>query len=323
MLFAAPAAAIWFAGTRLSHLADAIGDKTGARQAIMGLIFLAAITELPELVTTSTAALGGNAALALNNMFGGITMQTAILVVADVAAMHVTLTSVPRKSQPVPEAALLILLLATVLAVATLGDVPLVGWVGAGVVLFAAIYCAAIVALERCDSTLPWRPIDLPNMKEKAAPMAANALRGSGLPALALESSIVGLVILVCGVTWVEVCEGLAEQTGLGSSFIGATLLAPTTSLPEHSTTIAAVRMGAYTMAISNISGSNLIMVLVLFPADIFYRDGLTLNQVDDTAKLALLSGILVTAIYIIGLLVRRKPRVFGIGLDSLIVLIV
>ena len=125
------------------------------------------------------------------------------------------------------------------------------------------------------------------------------------------------------GSPWVEVCEGLAEQTGLGSSFIGATLLATTTSLPEHSTTIAAVRMGAYTMAISNISGSNLIMVLVLFPADIFYRDGLTLNQVDGTAKLALLSGILVTAIYMIGLLVRRKPRVFGIGLDSLIVLIV
>ena len=217
----------------------------------------------------------------------------------------------------------MILLLAAVLAVATLGDVALVGWVGAGVVLFAAIYCAAIVVLDRYDSTHPWRPIDLPDMKEKAAPMAANALRGRGLPALALESSIVGLVILVCGVTLVEVCEGLAEQTGLGSSFIGATLLATTTSLPELSATIAAVRMGAYTMAISNIFGSNLIMVLVLFPADIFYRDGLILNQVDDTAKLALLSGILVTAIYIIGLLVRRKPRVFCIGLDSLIVLIV
>lgn len=322
-LFAALAAAIWFAGTRLSHLADAIGDKTGAGQAIMGLIFLAAITELPELVTTSAAALGGNAALALNNMFGGITMQTAILVVADAAALHVTLTSFPRKSTPVLEAALLILLLAAVLAVATLGDVALIGWIGAGVVLFAAIYCAAIVVLDRYDSAHPWRPIDLPDMKEETGPMAANTLRGRGLSALALESSIVGLVILVCGVALVEVCEGLAEQTGLGSSFIGATLLATTTSLPELSTTIAAVRMGAYTMAISNIFGSNLIMVLVLFPADIFYRDGLILNQIDGTAKLALLSGILVTAIYMIGLLVRRKPRVFGIGLDSLIVLIV
>ncbi|MEL0018760.1 MAG: hypothetical protein VW709_02725, partial [Rickettsiales bacterium] len=137
VLFAALAAAIWVAGTRLSLLADAIGDKTGVGQAIMGLIFLAAITELPELVTTAAAALKGNAALALNNMFGGIAMQTAILAVADASVLHVTLTSFPRKSTPVLEAALLILLLAAILAVSAVGDVALVGWVGAGVVLFA------------------------------------------------------------------------------------------------------------------------------------------------------------------------------------------
>ena len=41
----------------------------------MGLIFLAAITELPKLVTTSAAVVSGNAALALTHIFGGITMQ--------------------------------------------------------------------------------------------------------------------------------------------------------------------------------------------------------------------------------------------------------
>ena len=96
LLFAGLALAIWFAGTRLSHLADAIGDRTGVGQALMGLIFLAAITELPALVTTATAAHAGNAAMALNNMFGGIAMQTAILAVADAAVIHATLTSVPH-----------------------------------------------------------------------------------------------------------------------------------------------------------------------------------------------------------------------------------
>ncbi len=130
-------------------------------------------------------------------------------------------------------------------------------------------------------------------------------------------------MILVCGVALVDVCENLAIQTGLGSSFIGATLLSISTSLPELSTTIAAVRMGAYTMAISNIFGSNMIMVLVLFPADIFYRDGLLLDHVDETAQLALIGGITVTTIYLVGLMVRRKPRIFGIGLDSLVVLFI
>ncbi len=81
--------------------------------------------------------------------------------------------------------------------------------------------------------------------------------------------------------------------------------------------------MGAYTMAISNIFGSNLIMVLVLFPADIFYRQGEIHKQVDSTAQLALLSGIVVTAICIIGLLMKKKPRILGMGLDSVVVLIV
>ncbi len=323
VLFAALAAAIWFAGTRLSLLADAIGDKTGVGQAIMGLIFLAAITELPELVTTAAAALKGNAALALNNMFGGIAMQTAILAVADASVLHVTLTSFPRKSTPVLEAALLILLLAAILAVSAVGDVALVGWVGAGVVLFAVLYGAAIAVLDRYDTAHPWRPIDLPGTDETVIPASEKGLRARRLRILAAESCAVAVVILVCGVTLVEVCEDLAAQTGLGSSFIGATLLATTTSLPELSTTIAAARMGAYTMAISNIFGSNMIMVLVLFPADIFYRDGLILDEIDGTARLALIAGILVTAIYMIGLLVRRKPRLLGIGPDSLLVLIV
>jgi cation:H+ antiporter len=121
----------------------------------------------------------------------------------------------------------------------------------------------------------------------------------------------------------VETAQTIADQSALGSGFIGVTLLAASTSLPELSTTIAAVRLGAYTMAISNIFGSNLIMVLVLFPADIFYRQGEILHQADDTAQLALLSGIFVTAIYVIGLLMKRKPRILGMGVDSVLVLAV
>lgn len=321
-LFGVLAMTIWLAGTRLSHLADAIGKRTGAGQAIMGLLFLAAITELPELVTTTAAAYGGNSAMALNNMFGGIAMQTAILALADAAALHVALTSAPSRTTPALEATCLILMLAAILAVSMFGDVALVGWVGLGVVVFAAGYVAVILILDRFDATATWQPVGIAP-EEPAVTPPADSLRARGLPTLAIESAVIGTIILVCGVTLVDVCEGLAVQTSLGNSFVGATLLATTTSLPELSTTIAAVRMGAYTMAISNIFGSNLIMVLVLFPADIFYRDGLILDQIDNTAKLALIAGIIVTAIYMAGLLIRRKPRLFGIGIDSVAVLLV
>ncbi len=81
-------------------------------------------------------------------------------------------------------------------------------------------------------------------------------------------------MILLAGMVLARVAEALAEQTGLGTSFIGGTLLAASTSLPELSTTIMAVRLGNYQMAVSNIFGSNSIMIALPFLADIFYREG-------------------------------------------------
>jgi cation:H+ antiporter len=61
----------------------------------------------------------------------------------------------------------------------------------------------------------------------------------------------------------------------------------------------------------------------VILPADLFYRQGEILREADGMARLALLSGILVTTIYVIGLLVRKKWRVLGMGADSILVLCV
>ncbi len=320
-VFAALASAVWFAGTRLSYLADAIAKHTGVSRAIMGLIFLAAITSLPELVTTSAAAVKGDAALALNNMFGGITMQTAILAVADAVAVRVTLSAFPRKPTPILEGALLILLLTTTLVIISVGDLSLFFNVGMGAALLAGIYFISIIVLNRYDKDHAWRPVHLPEPEDVPQVLPWHALHDLPLRTLIKQSCGVAVVILICGILLVETSAAIAEQSGLGSSFIGVTLLAATTSLPELSTTIAAVRMGAYTMAVSNIFGSNLIMLFVLFPADVFYRQGVILNEAGETAQLALLSGIAVTTIYIVGLLIKKKPRVVGMGLDSIIVL--
>ncbi len=320
LAFAALAAAIWIAGTRLSHLADAIGELTGISNAIMGLLFLAGITELPELVTTATAALKGNAVLALNNMLGGIPMQTAILVVADLAAVGVILTSSPRKLTPILEGALLALLLLAVFAVISVGDIGLVEGLGLGVTVLAGLYLLFIYALNRYDRDHARQPVDVV-MPTAGEPQAnPNVMRGRSLRDLTLQSCGAAAVILGCGILLVEVCETIAAQSALGDSFVGVTLLATTTSLPELSTTIAAVRMGAYTMAIANIFGSNMLMVFILLPADLLYRQGEILSQADPISRLALLSGIVMTMIYVVGLMVRNKPRVLGIGIDSVAV---
>ncbi|MFK8035613.1 MAG: hypothetical protein AB8B94_15860 [Hyphomicrobiales bacterium] len=81
--------------------------------------------------------------------------------------------------------------------------------------------------------------------------------------------------------------------------------------------------MGAYTMAISNVFGSNLIMLTLILPSDIAYRDGPILSQTDPVAQFSIAIGIVVTAIYVVGILIRRTPTWLGAGLDSWLVMLV
>ena len=73
LAFAAATCLVWIAGTRLVLYGDEMSVRFGLGHAFVGLIVLAAITSLPEVVTTLTAAIAGNAALALGNLFGGVT----------------------------------------------------------------------------------------------------------------------------------------------------------------------------------------------------------------------------------------------------------
>lgn len=321
ILFAVAALGVWAAGTRLASYADEISDRKRLGQALMGLVFLAAATELPEVVTTMTAAIAGEAELVLNNMFGGVAMQTAILAVADVFAGTAAITFYPRKPTPILEGSLLILLLGLVNAIVLFGEHRLLWQVGFGSCGVALVYILSVAMLRQFDEKDAWLAIEVPEERGDT-PVYPWRVRLETLPfsGLILRFAAASALILVCGVILVHTSEALADQTGLGRSFIGATLLAATTSLPEVSTTIMAVRLRAYTMAISNIFGSNLIMIILLLPADLFYRPGPILAEADATALFAIASGIIVTVIYVIGLVIRSRRTVYGVGIDSVIV---
>lgn len=318
-LFAACAAGVWIAGTQLTMCMDEIAERKRLAKGLVGLIFLAAATSLPEIVTTLNAALQENANLVLGNMYGGIALQTAILAIVDGLFVSAALTSYPRKPTNALEASLLILLLSLVLALTTFGEPLAIAHVGAGTIVLAAAYGASIYLLRNYDENTDWLPVDLPQERTDIGP--SNGRAKFSMHRLYIASGVWCLAILGFGTLIVWLSEAIAAQTGLGDNFVGATLLAGSTSLPELSTTITAVRLGAYTMAISNIFGSNLIMVVLLLPADIAYRPGPILAQAGPSAQFAIVAGILVTAVYVVGLLVRRKPRVARLGVDSALVL--
>jgi cation:H+ antiporter len=317
-IFAAAGAGVWYAGSRLPVYADELSDRYRIGHAFMGLVLLATATSLPEIVTTVTGALAGAPRLVLNNMFGGIAMQTAILAVADAFAGRAPLTSYPRKPTSILESGVLVLLMALVLAVLTLGEVELVPGIGAGALVIGIAYGAAIYLLRRYDEEAVWAPVEILEATEEEMRMpGGRPLAEASRRQLIVAFALAGLAILVCGVALVASAEAIATQSGLGESFIGATLLAAVTSLPEVSVTIAAVRMGAYTMAISNIFGSNLLMLVLILPADILFRSGPILMFADRSAQFALVAGILTTSFFTCGLVLRSRFKLGIMGLDS------
>lgn len=64
-------------------------------------------------------------------------------------------------------------------------------------------------------------------------------------------------------------------------------------------------------------------MVLLILPADILYLPGPLLQQADTSAMYALICGSIVTVIFVIGLLVRTRHRIFGMGYDSFAVIVI
>lgn len=325
-VFCAGAVVVWLAGTRLSRGADAIADRTGLGQAFVGALLLGGTTSLPEIAATVSASLILNAPIAVNNIFGGIAMQVTILAMAD-ALGRGALTGRNRHPGVLLEGTLLILVLNTAAVGIAVGDTAVLGvglWT-AGVLILVGI---GLFLIKHYEAHPRWQPSDEPRSgpgdeQTRRAKERRERFRSASTRALAVRMTLASLAVLAGGFAVAKSGERIAEQTGLGASFVGAILIAVATSLPEVSTTLEAVRLGARVMAISNIFGTNLFDAGLLFVADVFYPGPPVLNEVGRFAQVGALLGIACTTIYLAGILERRDKTFLRLGMDSLLVLAV
>ena len=320
-IFVASAVIVWIAGARLALIGDELSERYRLEKEFIGLVFLATVSKLPEIVTTVTAAQIENPGLVLGALFGSISFNTAILAVADFFIVRGALTSWPRSPANALSGVMLIALLSVILAITITGDPVIVGSVGVGGLALALCFPLVIGLQRSADRRASWAPVDLPDTTERGLLIRDRRVVGAqSTPVLLAKTAAYAAGILIGGLALTLAADALAAQMGLGASFVGVTLLAVATSLPEFSTTIASVRIGAYTMALANIFGSNLITVALIAPADIAYPRGAILSDAGAAAQFALAVGITVTAIYVAGILIRRTPSLFGAGLDSWLV---
>ena len=104
-------------------------------------------------------------------------------------------------------------------------------------------------------------------------------------------------------------------------SFVGAVFLAASTSLPEVSTVVAAVRLRRYEMALADIFGTNLFNVTIIFVADALYDGPPVLGEVGRFAGCSALLAVVLTALVLAGMIECRNRTFFRMGADSIAVL--
>lgn len=131
------------------------------------------------------------------------------------------------------------------------------------------------------------------------------------------------LIISVAGWGLMSTAETIVERSGLSQTAMGALFTGVFTSLPELVTTIAAIRYGALTLAVSNIVGTNTFNLLVIAAADVAYREGSIYHAITSQQLLWGLVTILMTATLLLGLLRRERFGIGRIGLESSLTLVI
>lgn len=320
-IFALSAGAVWIAGTRISRYADSIARQTGIGHLAVGLVLLGGITSLPEMAVALFSAITHNPALAVNNLLGGVAMQKAILAGADALIGKDALTVVVSSPALLLQGALSILMLVVVAAAIVIRDIPLFG-IGIWSWVLLGLYAWSIWMLSRSAGHRPWLVQD-DYSREQEPREASDQQDEVSLKVVAGKTVIAATVILAAGFLLSQTGDAIAVQTGLGQSFVGAVLLAFSTSLPEASTVLSAVRLRQYEMAISDILGTNLFNVALIFLVDAAYDSKPVFNEVGTLSLFASLLGIVLTVIYLIGLIERRNRTIARMGIDSLATLLV
>jgi cation:H+ antiporter len=314
-VFFVAATAVWWAGSRLTHYADAISEMTGLGSALTGMLLLGGITSLPEIAVSVTASAVGSAALSVNNILGGIAMQVVIIAIGDAVLRRAAITSRIATPTVLLQAVFSCFLLALVIAGILVGDMSVLG---VGLWSSGIMLCAVLLLwlISRYKGNERWRPDPTPDEEPLARDRGIDNLRRAILLTCGFAA-----VIVSAGYVLARTGEAIAHQSGLGESFVGATLVGATTSLPEISTVITAVRIRRYMLAFSDIFGTNLFDCSLIFLIDAVYSGPPVLNEVGTFSAFGALLGITVTLMYVSGLIERRDKTVFRLGIDSWAVL--
>ncbi len=304
-------AVILYCGTRLAKYGDVIAEKTGLGRTFTGFVLFAAVTSMPELVNgVSAVAYVGTPDIAVGDVLGSCVFNLLIIAFMDAFYRPQPIFGMAKPGH-VLSAGFGILLLSVVVAGLFLGGrIAPLGWLGFYSVVITGIYIVAMRVVYRYEKRMVAEYI-----KEAVEELYGGISKETAVRNFALNA----VVVVVAAIFLPEIGVGIAEQTGLGQTFVGNIFIAASTSLPEIVVSAATVRMKAVDLAIGNILGSNIFNVMILAVDDLFFLRGPLFSHTDPDNIVPAVSAIAMTAIVVIGLLYRpTKKKSFFVEWDSM-----
>ena len=216
-----------------------VAGKFGIPQLVIGLTIVAMGTSAPEAAVSINAALKGNAGIAVGNVVGSNILN--ILVILGLTGV---ITSVAvKKSTLIYEIPYMLIVTVILLVMGMTGNS--ISFVE-GVIFWVMfiLYLGYLFMLAKKGKS--------EEQSEEKRPIWK-----------LLVYAVVGGIIVVWGSNiTVDSATAIAEMIGLSEKFIGLTIVALGTSLPELVTSVTAAKKGNADIAIGNIVGSNLFNIL-------------------------------------------------------------
>lgn len=221
--------------------ASAIADKFGIPQLVIGLTIVAIGTSLPEAAVSISAALKGSADITIGNVVGSNIMN--ILVILGLTSV---ICAIPVQKSTVRYEIPFVIVVTAVLALLGLFDNTVGRIDGILLWILMGVYMVYLLKMAKKGTA--------PEEKEKGKKLSVWKM---------LLMVVVGAVMIVLGsdVT-VDAATRLATIFGMSERFIGLTIVALGTSLPELVTSVTAAVKGKADIAMGNIVGSNIFNIL-------------------------------------------------------------
>ncbi|MBK9308248.1 MAG: sodium:calcium antiporter [Nitrospira sp.] len=320
-IFLVSAAVIVYAGTKLSRYGDQIADLTGLGGLWIGVVLMAGATSLPEVFTTVSASLLDAPDLAAGDLFGAC--MTNMLTLGLIDLMH-------RQKRVWQQAAfehalsagLAMFLTGLAAFFILLGQDIKYGGIGLGSTVVLLFYILGMRVIFRQESVKRRQREQEKVVEGHAREEDDGPSKRDGLKRAALGFGSAAFGLLIAAPFLASSANQIAEQSGVSATFIGTSLVAITTSLPELVTAVAAVRLGAFDLAVGNLFGSNAFNMAAFFFVDVAHQSGPLFNAVSDAHALTALWGILMMSVALMGIIYRVEKRYLLIEPDSLAIIL-